>query len=62
MDVQDLQDGSYNGMYMPPVPGEYAIRILDDEEDIPGSPWMVEVLPFMADFNPEKVCAFGAGG
>ena len=40
--------------YMPTVPGEYAVHILCDDEDIPKSPYVVQILP-KGDFHPELV-------
>lgn len=36
------------------APGEYAVHILCDNEDIPKSPYMANVVP-STDFYPDKV-------
>jgi hypothetical protein len=36
------------------MPGEYAVHILCDDEDIPKSPYIAQVLP-KTDYHPEKV-------
>ena len=48
--VADRGDGNYRVTYMPPSVGEYHISVLLRDEDIPGSPFIVQVyLPPMAD-------------
>ena len=59
MDSVDNADGSTDVTYLPTVPGEYAVHVLCDDEDIVGSPFMVDVQPAPpADkhFDPSKVC------
>ena len=56
----DNGDGSADVDYIPTAEGEYAVHILCDKEDIPGSPYMAQILP-QTDFDPDKVKAFGPG-
>jgi filamin len=53
-------DGSALVKYHPTAPGEYAVHILCDNEDIPKSPFMAYILP-RTDFHPELVKTSGAG-
>lgn len=57
----DNGDGSALVKYYPTAPGEYAVHILCDEEDIPKSPFMAQVIVQPTDVNPEKVKASGPG-
>lgn len=50
----DNGDGSADVEYLPTQPGEYAVHILCDKEDIPKSPYMAQILP-KTDYHPEKV-------
>jgi filamin len=50
----DNGDGSADVSYFPTMPGEYAVHILCDDEDIPKSPYIAQVLP-KTDYHPEKV-------
>lgn len=56
----DNLDGSALVKYHPTAPGEYAVHILCDNEDIPKSPHIATVLP-RTDFHPELVKTFGSG-
>lgn len=56
----DNLDGSALVKYHPTAPGEYAVHILCDNEDIPKSPHIATVLP-RTDFHPELVKAYGSG-
>lgn len=56
----DNGDGSALVKYHPTAPGEYAVHILCDNEDIPKSPHMAHVIP-KSDFHPELVKSYGAG-
>ena len=47
--------------YWPTAPGEYAVHILCDDEDIPKSPYMAQIKPHDGSFDPNKVKAFGPG-
>ncbi len=57
---QDNGDGSADVEYIPTAEGEYAVHILCDKEDIPGSPYMAQILPG-TDFDPDLVKVFGPG-
>lgn len=56
----DNGDGSALVKYHPTAPGEYAVHILCDNEDIPKSPFMANVIP-KGDFHPENVKCSGPG-
>lgn len=60
IECHDNGDGSATVKYHPTAPGEYAVHILCDGEDIPQSPHISQVLP-RSDFHPEFVKAAGAG-
>ena len=50
----DNGDGSAEVSYVPTVPGEYAIHVLCDKEDIPDSPF-VSLISTAGAFDPSKV-------
>ena len=56
----DNGDGSADVDYIPTAEGEYAVHILCDKEDIPGSPYMAQIVP-QTDFDPDMVKAYGPG-
>lgn len=60
INCSDNGDGSADVDYIPTAVGEYAVHILNDGEDIPGSPYMANILP-QTDFFPERVKVFGPG-
>ncbi|XP_075219680.1 filamin A protein cher isoform X2 [Lycorma delicatula] len=60
IDCHDNGDGSADVRYYPTAPGEYAVHILCDNEDIPHSPYIAHILP-NTDYYPEKVECFGKG-
>ncbi|XP_037819334.1 filamin-A isoform X5 [Lucilia sericata] len=60
IECHDNGDGSALVKYHPTAPGEYAVHILCDNEDIPKSPFITQILP-KTDYNPELVKAFGPG-
>eukprot|EP00095_Tigriopus_kingsejongensis_P006988 maker-scaffold430_size173499-snap-gene-0.40 protein:Tk06988 transcript:maker-scaffold430_size173499-snap-gene-0.40-mRNA-1 annotation:"filamin-a isoform x3" len=60
INCSDNGDGSADVDYIPTAVGEYAVHILNDDEDIPGSPFMANILP-ETDFYPERVKVFGPG-
>ncbi|XP_025412899.1 filamin-A isoform X2 [Sipha flava] len=60
IDCQDNGDGSADVRYYPMAPGEYAVHILCNNEDIPKSPYMANVVP-STDFYPDKVNCYGNG-
>ncbi|XP_071960405.1 filamin-A-like isoform X3 [Antedon mediterranea] len=57
----DNGDGSCEVTYYPKVPGEYAIHVTFDEEDIENSPYMAKITPDTNDFDAGKVTASGPG-
>ena len=49
-------DGSVDVTYLPVTAGQYAVHVLCDNEDIAGSPFMVDVQsPPHTHFDPYKV-------
>ena len=55
IDCKDNGDGSADVTYYPTAPGEYAVHVLCDEEDIPNSPYMANITPATKDFDAAKV-------
>ena len=45
IDCKDNGDGSADVTYWPLSPGEYAVHVLCNEQDIPDSPYMAQVVP-----------------
>lgn len=41
--------------YWPTEPGDYAVHVICDDEDIKDSPFMAHILPAANDVFPEKV-------
>ena len=60
INCSDNGDGSADVDYIPTAVGEYAVHILCDDEDIPGSPFMAQIIP-QTDYFPDNVRAFGPG-
>lgn len=60
IECHDNGDGSADVKYHPTAPGEYAVHILCNNEDIPKSPYMAQIVP-RNDYFPEKVKAYGPG-
>ncbi|XP_049804905.1 filamin-A isoform X1 [Schistocerca nitens] len=60
IECNDNGDGSADVKYYPTAPGEYAVHILCDNEDIPKSPYISQILP-NTDYFPEKVECYGPG-
>ncbi|RXG70649.1 Filamin-A [Armadillidium vulgare] len=60
IECNDNGDGSADVSYYPTVEGEYALHILCNNEDIPGSPHIAQILP-KTDYLPEKVVCTGPG-
>ena len=53
-------DGSMDVAYYPTEPGEYAVHVLCNQEDIPKSPYMADIKPAPAPgFDPTKVIVLG---
>ncbi|XP_056278637.1 filamin-A isoform X2 [Pseudoliparis swirei] len=62
IECDDKGDGSCDVRYWPTEPGEYAVHVLCNSEDIQHSPFMAEIVnPPAKDFYPDKVLAFGPG-
>ncbi|CAD1476979.1 unnamed protein product, partial [Heterotrigona itama] len=56
----DNGDGTGVISYLPTAPGQYAVHIRCDNEDIPKSPYLVNIVP-KGDFDPDKVEVYGPG-
>ncbi|XP_072296018.1 filamin-B isoform X2 [Eucyclogobius newberryi] len=61
IECEDQNDGSCDVRYWPTEPGEYAVHVTCDEEDIELSPFMAYVTPDDLSSFPEKVQAYGPG-
>ncbi|XP_041964970.1 filamin-C-like isoform X2 [Alosa sapidissima] len=61
IDCDDKGDGSCDVRYWPTEPGDYAVHVICDDEDIKDSPFIAHILPAANDVFPEKVKAFGPG-
>uniref|UniRef100_A0A8C5WJ73 Filamin B n=1 Tax=Leptobrachium leishanense TaxID=445787 RepID=A0A8C5WJ73_9ANUR len=61
IECNDQSDGSCDVKYLPTEPGEYAVHIMCDDEDIKSSPFMAYIRPALGDFKPDKVKAYGPG-
>ena len=57
IECNDNGDGSADVSYYPTAAGEYALHILCNNEDIPASPYIAQILP-KTDYHPEKVRFF----
>ena len=55
----DNQDGSATICYWPTTPGEYAVHVLCDGEDIQNSPYMANILPSNDKSDVSKVKILG---
>ncbi|XP_076379060.1 filamin A protein cher isoform X4 [Megalopta genalis] len=56
----DNGDETADVYYLPTAPGQYAIHILCENEDIPNSPYVANILP-KSGFAPDKVKVYGPG-
>ncbi|XP_031833924.1 filamin A protein cher isoform X4 [Nomia melanderi] len=56
----DNGDGTADVYYLPTAPGQYAIHIHCENEDIPNSPYVANILP-KSGFVPDKVKVYGPG-
>ncbi|XP_069085496.1 filamin-C isoform X1 [Pleurodeles waltl] len=61
IECDDKGDGSCDVRYWPTEPGEYAVHVICDDEDIKDSPFIATILPATNEYFPEKVKAFGPG-
>ncbi len=60
IECKDNGDGSAEVTYHPTAPGEYAVHVTVDGDDIPNSPYC-PIITEKADFKPELVEATGPG-
>ncbi|XP_029350557.1 filamin-C-like isoform X7 [Echeneis naucrates] len=61
IECDDKGDGSCDVRYWPTEPGDYAVHVICDDEDIKDSPFMAHILPTANDVFPEKVRCYGPG-
>ncbi|KAJ8249606.1 hypothetical protein COCON_G00228220, partial [Conger conger] len=61
IECDDKDDGSCDVRYWPTEPGDYAVHVVCDDQDIKDSPFIAHILPAANDSFPEKVKAFGPG-
>ncbi|KAM3621534.1 uncharacterized protein V6R79_012576 [Siganus canaliculatus] len=61
IECEDQNDGSCDVRYWPTEPGEYAVHVTCDEEDIEHSPFMAYIVPDNGSNHPDKVQAYGPG-
>uniref|UniRef100_A0A8C6NZL1 Filamin C n=1 Tax=Nothobranchius furzeri TaxID=105023 RepID=A0A8C6NZL1_NOTFU len=61
IECDDKGDGSCDVRYWPTEPGDYAVHVICDDEDIKDSPFMAHILPAVNGVFPEKVKAYGPG-
>nr|VZI14117.1 unnamed protein product [Spirometra erinaceieuropaei] len=61
IDCADNGDGSATVVYWPTVPGEYAVHILCNDENIPKSPYMVPISADTGKCDPNRVKCYGPG-
>ncbi|XP_035281892.1 filamin-C isoform X9 [Anguilla anguilla] len=61
IECDDKGDGSCDVRYWPTEPGDYAVHVICDDEDIKDSPYMAHILPAANDVFPERVKAYGPG-
>lgn len=61
IECDDQNDGSCNVCYWPTEPGEYAVHVMCDDEDIEDSPFMAFIVPENKSNNPDQVRAYGPG-
>ncbi|XP_078037186.1 filamin A protein cher isoform X4 [Augochlora pura] len=60
IECYDNGDETADVYYLPTAPGQYAIHILCENEDIPNSPYVANILP-KSGFAPDKVKVYGPG-
>ncbi|KAL4624954.1 filamin-C isoform X1 [Arapaima gigas] len=61
IECDDKGDGSCDVSYWPTEPGDYAVHVICDDEDIKDSPFMAHILPAANNVFPDKVKAYGPG-
>ncbi|KAH0617219.1 hypothetical protein JD844_029068 [Phrynosoma platyrhinos] len=58
IECDDKGDGSCDVRYWPTEPGEYAVHVICDDEDIKDSPFIAHILPATNEYFPEKGLTF----
>ncbi|XP_028249805.1 filamin-C-like isoform X4 [Parambassis ranga] len=61
IECDDKGDGSCDVRYWPTEPGDYAVHVICDDEDIKDSPFMAHIVPAANDVFPEQVKCYGPG-
>uniref|UniRef100_A0A673XPB3 Filamin C n=1 Tax=Salmo trutta TaxID=8032 RepID=A0A673XPB3_SALTR len=61
IECDDKGDGSCDVRYWPTEPGDYAVHVICDDEDIKDSPFMAHILLTANDVFPAKVKSYGPG-
>ncbi|XP_061106615.1 filamin-C isoform X3 [Conger conger] len=61
IECDDKGDGSCDVRYWPTEPGDYAVHVICDDEDIKDSPFMAHIIPAANDVFPGRVKAYGPG-
>ncbi|XP_077449767.1 filamin-C-like isoform X2 [Stigmatopora argus] len=61
IECDDKGDGSCDVRYWPTEPGDYAIHVICDDEDVKDSPFIARILPMVTNVHPEKVRCYGPG-
>ncbi|XP_061544524.1 filamin-B [Phycodurus eques] len=61
IECEDQNDGSCDVRYWPTEPGEYAVHVTCDDDDIEHSPFIAYILPDRLSNYPDKVQALGPG-
>ncbi|XP_077400554.1 filamin-C isoform X6 [Vanacampus margaritifer] len=61
IECDDKGDGSCDVRYWPTEPGDYAVHVICDDEDVKDSPFIAHILPAAMDLYPEKVRCYGPG-
>ncbi|XP_027134628.1 filamin B a isoform X2 [Larimichthys crocea] len=61
IECEDQNDGSCDVRYWPTEPGEYAVHVTCDEEDIEHSPFMAHIVPDNNSSDANEVQAYGPG-
>ncbi|XP_078492931.1 filamin-C [Ciona intestinalis] len=61
IECEDCGDGSCDVKYHPTEPGEYAVHVICDDNDIKGSPFMAQIAPADTKSRPDMVKAYGPG-
>ncbi|XP_034019749.1 filamin-C isoform X3 [Thalassophryne amazonica] len=61
IECDDKGDGSCDVRYWPTEPGDYAVHVICDDDDIKDSPFIAHILSAASDVFPEKVKCYGPG-